>query len=164
MTDLPTILLVEDDRDDEELTRVALGESRVGNRLVVVRDGAEALDYLFCEGRFASREPRDRPALVLLDLSLPKLGGVEVLTRMRQDDRTRDQPVVVFTSSTEERDVVATYALGANSYVRKPVDATEFSEAVQQLGLYWGLLNERPPTKPAASSAHDAVDAGPNRR
>jgi CheY-like chemotaxis protein len=164
MTDLPTILLVEDDRDDEELTRIALGESRVNNRLVVVRDGAEALDYLFCEGKFASRDPRDRPALVLLDLNLPKLGGVEVLTRMRQDDRTRDQPVVVFTSSKEEHDLMATYALGANSYVQKPVDATEFGEAVKQLGLYWGLLNEPPPATPASSSAHDAVDAPPHRR
>lgn len=141
MNQMPTILLVEDSRDDEELTRLALEEHRVENDLVVAHDGAEALEYLFCEGRHASRDIRDRPQLVLLDLQLPKLSGLEVLERIRQDPRTRDLPVVIFTSSREERDMMEGYRLGANSYVQKPVDMGRFSEAVRQLGLYWVLLN-----------------------
>ena len=134
------ILLVEDDADDEALTRRALEKNKVRNELVVAHDGQEALDYL----RDASRLPE----LVLLDLKLPKIDGLEVLRRLRADERTRLLPVVVLTSSNEERDVATSYALGANSYVRKPVDFKEFTEAARQLGLYWLLLNEPPPAVP----------------
>ena len=134
------ILLVEDDPDDEALTRRALEKNKVRNELVVAHDGQEALDYL----RDASRLPE----LVLLDLKLPKIDGLEVLRRLRADERTRLLPVVVLTSSNEERDVATSYALGANSYVRKPVDFKEFTEAARQLGLYWLLLNEPPPAVP----------------
>ncbi len=131
------ILLVEDDADDEALTRRALEKNNVRNELVVARDGQEALDYL----RGAPRLPE----LVLLDLKLPKIDGFEVLRRLRADERTRLLPVVVLTSSNEQRDVASSYSLGANSYVRKPVDFKEFTEAARQLGLYWLLLNEPPP-------------------
>ena len=131
------ILLVEDDADDEALTRRALEKNNVRNELVVARDGQEALDYL----RGAPRLPE----LVLLDLKLPKIDGFEVLRRLRADERTRLLPVVVLTSSNEQRDVASSYSLGANSYVRKPVDFKEFTEAARQLGLYWLLLNQPPP-------------------
>ena len=134
------ILLVEDDADDEALTRRALEKNNVRNELVVARDGQEALDYL----RGAPRLPE----LVLLDLKLPKIDGFEVLRRLRADERTRLLPVVVLTSSNEQRDVASSYSLGANSYVRKPVDFKEFTEAARQLGLYWLLLNEPPPAVP----------------
>jgi len=134
------ILLVEDDADDEALTRRALEKNKVKNELVVARDGQEALDYLRAAPRL--------PELVLLDLKLPKIDGLEVLRRLRADERTRLLPVVVLTSSNEERDVATSYALGANSYVRKPVDFKEFTEAARQLGLYWLLLNEPPPAVP----------------
>ena len=134
------ILLVEDDPDDEALTRRALEKNNVRNELVVARDGQEALDYL----RGAPRLPE----LVLLDLKLPKIDGFEVLRRLRADERTRLLPVVVLTSSNEQRDVASSYSLGANSYVRKPVDFKEFTEAARQLGLYWLLLNEPPPAVP----------------
>ena len=139
------ILLVEDNDDDIELTRRAFATSRVVNEIVVAKDGREALDYLFAEGAYADRRPERLPQVVLLDLKLPMVDGLEVLKRMRADPRTRRLPVVVLTSSTEERDIVASYDLGANSFVQKPVDFAEFVEAAAQLGLYWLILNEAPP-------------------
>ena len=139
------ILLVEDNDDDVELTLRALRRNRVANRVDVVRDGAEALEYLFATGSYAGRDVRDAPNLVLLDLKLPKVGGLEVLERLRADARTRRLPVVILTSSNVESDLARSYDLGANSYIRKPVDFTQFMEAVNQLGLYWLVLNEAPP-------------------
>jgi two-component system, response regulator len=139
------ILLVEDNDDDVELTLRALRRNRVANRVDVVRDGAEALEYLFATGSYAGRDMRDTPNLVLLDLKLPKVGGLEVLERLRGDPRTRRLPVVILTSSNVESDLARSYDLGANSYIRKPVDFTQFMEAVNQLGLYWLVLNEAPP-------------------
>ncbi len=140
------ILLVEDNDDDVELTLRALRRNRVANRVDVVRDGAEALDYLFATGSYAGRDVRDAPNLVLLDLKLPKVGGLEVLERLRDDPRTHRLPVVILTSSNVESDLARSYDLGANSYIRKPVDFTQFMEAVNQLGLYWLVLNEAPPS------------------
>ncbi len=140
-----TILLVEDNPDDVRLTLHAFEKCGVANQVVVVRDGAEALDYLFATGTHAGRDVTDRPALVLLDLKLPKIGGLEVLRRVRADPRTGLVPVVVLTSSSEEQDLARSYANGANSYVRKPIDFDRFIEATRQLGLYWLLLNEPPP-------------------
>lgn len=139
------ILLIEDNPDDETLTLRALKNHNIRNEVVVARDGVEALDYLFGTGSHAGRDTRVMPQLVLLDLKLPKVDGLEVLRRIRADERTRLLPVVILTSSSEERDLVEGYSLGANSYVRKPVDFLQFSRAVQQLGLYWLLLNEPPP-------------------
>ncbi len=139
------ILLIEDNPDDETLTLRALKNHNIRNEVVVARDGVEALDYLFGMGSHAGRDTRVMPQLVLLDLKLPKVDGLEVLRRIRADERTRLLPVVILTSSGEERDLVEGYSLGANSYVRKPVDFLQFSRAVQQLGLYWLLLNEPPP-------------------
>jgi two-component system response regulator len=141
-----SILLVEDNADDVELTLRALRRNRVANRVDVARDGVEALEYLFCTGMHAGRDPEDLPQLVLLDLKLPKVGGFEVLERVRADPRTKRLPVVILTSSNVESDVARSYDLGANSYIRKPVDFTQFMEAVNQLGLYWLVLNEAPPT------------------
>ena len=138
-----SILLVEDDRDDEALTVRALKRHRITNDIVVARDGVEALDYLFCRGKHAGRDP-SLPSVVLLDLKLPKLDGFDVLRRLRADDRTRSLAVVVLTSSDEEQDVARSYGAGANSYVRKPVDFAQFSEAIRQTGLYWLVLNEAP--------------------
>lgn len=138
------ILLVEDNPDDELLTLRALKNANVTNEIVVARDGAEALDYIFGTGACAERGPLT-PAIILLDIKLPKLDGLEVLERIRGDERTRLLPVVMLTSSDEERDVVRSYELGVNSYVRKPVEFGAFSEAVKRLGLYWLLLNEPPP-------------------
>ncbi len=140
-----TILLVEDNRNDEMLTIRALQARKIANEVVVVRDGAEALDYLFCRGQYAGRDPREVPEVVLLDLKLPKVDGLEVLKEIRADERTNCLPVVVLTSSNEERDLVESYRLGANSYVRKPVDFNQFADAVAQLGLYWLVLNQAPP-------------------
>jgi two-component system response regulator len=139
------ILLVEDNDDDVELTLRALRRNRVANRVDVVRDGAEALDFIFGAGAYAGRDVRDVPNLVLLDLKLPKVGGLEVLERLRSDPRTRRLPVVILTSSNVESDLARSYDLGANSYIRKPVDFAQFMEAVNQLGLYWLVLNEAPP-------------------
>ncbi len=136
------ILLVEDNPDDAELTRLAFAEANVPNPLVVVRDGAEALDYVFARGGWAHRDPSRQPALVLLDLNLPKLDGREVLQAIRGDARTRALPVVVLTTSVEPFDVEASYALGVNSYIRKPVDFEEFVSAVRQVGQYWLVLNQ----------------------
>jgi CheY-like chemotaxis protein len=140
------ILLVEDTADDVELTLRSLKKNNIFNEVVVARDGAEALDYLFATGAYAGRDPDSEPAVVLLDLKLPKIDGLEVLRRLRADERTKYLPVVVVTSSKEELDMVTSYELGANSYVRKPVDFVQFSEAVRQLGMYWLLLNEPPPS------------------
>jgi two-component system, response regulator len=140
------ILLVEDNPSDEELTLRALKKSNILNRVVVVRDGAEALDYLFARGAHASRPADESPQVVLLDLKLPKIDGLEVLREIRADERTKLLPVVVLTSSIQEQDVVTSYGLGANSYVRKPVDFTQFVEAVRQLGLYWLVINQPLPT------------------
>jgi two-component system, response regulator len=139
------ILLVEDNPDDELLTLRAFKKQNIKNEIVVARDGAQALDYLFGEGAHAGRDVRDTPQLILLDLKLPRVDGIEVLRRVRADERTALIPVVVLTSSNEERDLNACYSLGANSYVRKPIDFIQFAEAVRQLGLYWLVLNAAPP-------------------
>ena len=152
MADDKTILLVEDNPDDEALTLRALKRANVRNHVVVARDGVEALDYLFGTGTHAGRDARDTPQVVLLDLKLPRLDGLEVLRRLRADPRTKLLPVVILTSSTEDQDRIAGYELGANSYVRKPVDFSQFVEAVRQLGLYWLLLNQPPPA-PSGGSA-----------
>lgn len=140
-----TILLVEDNSDDEILTIRALKNNNIFNEVVVVRDGAEALDYLFCRGEYTDRDPGLLPQVVLLDLKLPKVDGLEVLRQIRANERTELLPVVILTSSKEEQDLINGYKLGANSYVRKPVNFDEFSEAIKQLGLYWLILNENPP-------------------
>jgi len=139
------ILLVEDNPDDQMLTMRAFRKNNVKNEVVVAHDGAEALDYLFGAGAYTGRDARSLPQVVLLDLKLPKVDGLEVLRRIRADERTRLLPVVILTSSREDRDVIEGYRLGANSYVRKPVDFDQFVEAARQLGLYWLLLNEPPP-------------------
>jgi two-component system response regulator len=139
------ILLVEDNADDEALTLRALTRNNIGNEVIVARDGAEALDWLFCTGQYQSRDPRQQPALVLLDLKLPKVDGLEVLKRIRDHVETRVVPVVILTSSREEQDRLRGYLNGANSYIRKPIDFAHFVEAVRQLGLYWLVLNEPPP-------------------
>ncbi len=139
------ILLVEDNPDDVTLTLKALEQNNIANRVAVVTDGAEALDYLFCTGKFADRDMRAMPAVVLLDLRLPRVDGLEVLKRLRADERTNILPIVILTSSKEEQDMITGYRLGANSYIQKPVDFNRFSEAVRQLGLYWLVLNEPPP-------------------
>ncbi len=147
MNRLHAILLVEDNPDDEALTVLALRRSNVANEIVVARNGAEALDRLLGPG--AESEPL--PAMILLDLKLPKIDGLEVLRRVREHERTRLIPVIILTTSSEDRDIVQSYRLGANSYVRKPVDFDQFVEAVRQLGLYWLVINQRPPdTRPAA--------------
>jgi DNA-binding response OmpR family regulator len=143
------ILLVEDNANDEALTLRALKRGNIGNEVDVVRDGAEAVEYLLGAGEEVNRQNRDLPHLVLLDLKLPKLDGLEVLRRIRGAEHTKALPVVIFTSSKEERDIVEGYRLGANSYIRKPIDFTEFAETVRQLGLYWLILNE-----PIPSSGH----------
>jgi CheY-like chemotaxis protein len=139
------ILLVEDNENDEELTLRALKKHKIGNPVVVARDGAEALDYLFGRGAYAARDVRALPQVVLLDLNLPKLSGIEVLRAVRADERTRVLPVVILTSSQEDSDLASGYASGANSYIVKPVDFNQFAEAVRQLGLYWLVLNQTAP-------------------
>ncbi|HJR79251.1 MAG TPA: response regulator [Anaerolineales bacterium] len=139
-----TILLVEDNPNDEALTLRALKKNNIGNNVFVAHDGVEALDFLFCMNAYADRDPHDMPQLILLDLKLPRVDGLEVLRRLRADPRTHVLPVVILTSSNEEQDMVEGYKSGANSYVRKPVDFTQFLEAVRHLGLYWLVLNEAP--------------------
>ncbi len=141
------ILLVEDNPSDVMLTRRALEKNKIANKLVVAEDGREALDYLLCAGKYAGRDVRDLPAVVLLDLKLPLIDGLEVLKEIRSNEFTRLLPVVILTSSDQEQDIITSYKLGANSYVRKPVDFTQFAEAVRTLGMYWLLLNEFPPLK-----------------
>jgi two-component system, response regulator len=138
------ILLVEDNPDDELLTIRAMHKNNIANEIVVVRDGAEALDYIFGTGAYAERNSVEKPQVILLDLNLPKIGGLEVLKKIREDPRTSFYPIVILTSSKEEKDLVESYRLGANSYIRKPVDFNQFSEAIRQLGLYWLVLNEVP--------------------
>ena len=142
-----TMLLVEDNPHDEALALRALGKAGLADRVVVTRDGAEALDYLFAEGAHGDRDPADLPAVVLLDLEMPKVGGLEVLTRLRSDPRTRTLPVVIFSSSDEPRDLAESYRLGANSYVRKPIEFAEITTAVAEVGRYWLQLNELPPSR-----------------
>jgi two-component system response regulator len=141
-----TILLVEDNGDDEALTLRALRKNNILNEVVVARDGVEALDYLFATGAHSGRDLREQPQVVLLDLKLPRLDGLEVLKRIRSDIATRLLPVVILTTSSEEQDIISSYELGANSFIRKPVDFDQFIEAVRQLGLYWLMLNVAPNT------------------
>ncbi|MCK6589033.1 MAG: response regulator [Polyangiaceae bacterium] len=143
------ILLVEDNEDDELLTIRGLKDAQILNKVVVAHDGVEALDYLFGTGEYAGRDTTDMPQVVLLDLMLPRLNGLEVLRRIREDARTERLPVVILTSSREEEDVIRSYELGANSYVGKPVKFADFANAVKQLGLFWVLLNEGPPVRRA---------------
>jgi len=138
------ILLVEDNADDEELTRRALKKNRILNELVVARDGAEALEYLLGTGSDVGPHKQSLPAVILLDLQLPKIGGLEVLSRLRENEKTALVPVVILTSSKEEQDIASAYKNGCNSYIRKPVDFVQFNDAVQNLGLYWLMLNEAP--------------------
>ncbi len=140
------ILLVEDNPSDAELTLHALRKNNLANRVNLVRDGEEALDFLFCRGVYADRQSEAPPNLVLLDLKLPKVDGLEVLQEIKSDPRTRSIPIVVLTSSKEERDLVKSYKLGVNSYIQKPVSFADFQEVVRQLGMYWLLLNSKPPT------------------
>jgi CheY-like chemotaxis protein len=142
---IKTILLVEDNPDDEALAIRALKRHHISNQIVVARDGVEALDYLFGTGSYAGRDISIKPTVVLLDLKLPRLNGLEVLRRLRSDERTRLLPVVILTTSSEEQDMLNSYSLGCNSYIRKPVDFVQFSEAIRQLGMYWLLMNEPPP-------------------
>jgi CheY-like chemotaxis protein len=139
------ILLVEDNPDDEALAIRALKRHHVGNEIVVAHDGVEALEYLFGTGSYEGRDVSLKPSVVLLDLKLPRVDGLEVLRRLREDDRTRLLPVVVLTTSSEEQDLLDSYSLGCNSYIRKPVDFIQFSEAIRQLGMYWLLMNQPPP-------------------
>ncbi len=143
--DNKTILLVEDNPRDEALTLRALKKNNILNDVTVARDGVEALDYLFATGAYAGRDKSEMPQMVLLDLKLPKVDGLEVLRKIRENESTRRLPVVVFTSSSEEEDMIKSYDLGANSYVRKPVDFDQFLEATRRLGLYWLVINEAPP-------------------
>jgi CheY-like chemotaxis protein len=142
---IKTILLVEDNPSDIDLTKRALANANIANKLVVAEDGQEALDYLFGTGHYAGRDAAPLLAVVLLDLKLPKVDGLDVLRRIRADERTKRLPVVILTSSQEEQDIAAGYDLGANSYIRKPVDFSQFAEAIKSMGLYWLVLNEPPP-------------------
>ncbi len=141
---LVEILLVEDDPNDVELALHAFQQHRLANRVRVARDGEEALDYIFCRGEFADRDPQERPKVILLDLKLPLVDGLEVLRQVKGNPATRAIPVVVLTSSSEDRDMVESYELGVNSYIVKPVDFEQFTESVRQLGWYWAMLNQRP--------------------
>ncbi|NMG07000.1 response regulator [Brasilonema sp. UFV-L1] len=140
-----TILLVEDNPDDEALAIRALKRNHISNEIVVAHDGVEALDYLFGTGVYAGRNINLKPTVILLDLKLPRIDGIEVLRRLREDERTKLLPVVILTTSNEEQDMLNSYSLGCNSYIRKPVNFIEFTEAVRQLGMYWLLMNEPPP-------------------
>lgn len=142
------VLLVEDNPDDVDLALLALEDHHVANRIQVVRDGAEALDFLFCRGDYAHRSPGNRPRVVLLDLKLPRVDGLEVLRQIRADARTRHIPVIMLTASQEEKDRIRSYENGANSYIVKPVDFDQFKEAISAIGYYWLLLNEPPPDTP----------------
>ena len=144
IADIRRVLLVEDNPNDVELTLAALAEHHLANEVVVLRDGAEALDYLYGRGAYASRPP-ENPALVLLDLKMPKVDGLEVLRQMKGDEQLKTIPVVMLTSSREEKDLIESYQLGVNAYVVKPVDFPEFVEAVKQLGAFWAVVNEPPP-------------------
>src|SRR5688572_5010798 len=153
MASYKPIVLVEDNRHDVELTLFALKRLHVINEIVVLRDGVEACDYLFAKGSYSDRNPDKTPQLVLLDLQLPKVGGLQVLTLLRADPRTKTTPVVVFTSSAEEQDLITSYRLGANSFIRKPVEIGAFLASVRQLGLYWTESNEAPPGIPRSEDS-----------
>ena len=140
-----TILLVEDNPSDIDLTKRAFEQGRITNELIIAEDGQEALDYLFCTGKYTGRTLLNMPTLILLDLKLPRVDGLEVLRRIRNSETTRRLPVVVLTSSREEHDLAASYDLGVNSYIRKPVDFRQFADAIKHLGLYWLVINEPPP-------------------
>ena len=142
------ILLVEDNKDDLELALHALRRERLANRIQIARDGEEALDFLFCRGEFTDRSMDQQPRLVLLDLKLPKVDGLEVLKKIKEDARTKTIPVVILTSSKEERDLVSSYRMGVNSYIQKPVDFDQFRDTVKQLGLYWLVVNQSPVSDP----------------
>jgi CheY-like chemotaxis protein len=142
-----TIMLVEDNPDDVELTLRAFRKNNIANNMVVVRDGVEALDYLFCRGNYTARNIKEMPRLILLDLKLPKMNGLQVLEHLRAGEHTKMVPVVILTSSKEETDLISSYRNGANSYVRKPVDFNQFVDAVKNIGLYWLLINEPPPDR-----------------
>lgn len=148
------ILLVEDNKDDLELALHALRKERLANRIQIVRDGEEALDFLFCRGQFSDRAPNHQPRLVLLDLKLPKVDGLEVLKQLKSNSQTKNIPVVILTSSKEERDLVSSYNLGANSYIQKPVDFDQFRDTVKQLGLYWLVVNQAPVAEAGQRAAH----------
>lgn len=143
------LLLVEDNSDDEELTLMAFEQGGISNPVVVARDGVEALDYLFGTGIYRDRSPENLPALILLDLQLPKINGLEVLQRIRNSPKTQLIPVVILTTSTEQRDLVESYTLGCNSYIQKPVDYDQFLNVIQQLGMYWLVINSPPPLSAA---------------
>jgi CheY-like chemotaxis protein len=147
MTSNKVILLVEDNPDDEALAIRALKRHHIGNEIIIAHDGVEALDYLFGTGIYAGRDIAMKPTVILLDLKLPRVDGLEVLQRLRADERTRLLPVVVLTTSSEEQDMLDSYSYGCNSYIRKPVDFIQFSEAIRQLGMYWLLMNEPPPSR-----------------
>lgn len=140
------ILLVEDNEDDIKLTQMAFKENNIMNELVIIQDGAEALDYIFCKGNYSNRDKNELPTLILLDIKLPKVDGIEVLKQIRANKKTKLIPVVILTSSNEEKDILNGYSLGCNSYVCKPVNFNEFTSAMKQLGLYWLIINEEPPT------------------
>lgn len=138
------ILLVEDNEDDIELVELALRSGNIANDIDIVKDGEEALDYIFCKGRYKTRDSNDLPALILLDLNLPKINGLEVLREIRRNEKTSYIPVTIFTSSSQEKDITESYKLGANSYIQKPVDFEKFRDIIQNLGLYWLVLNKKP--------------------
>ena len=148
------ILLVEDNSSDEELTLRALRKSKIMNEVIVTRDGSEALDFLFGKGSYAGRDTNDVPQVVLLDLNLPKISGIDVLRAIRENEATKPLPVVILTSSKEDKDLSACYALGANSYIVKPVDFVQFAESVRQLGMYWLVLNQPPPNSAFITSSN----------
>jgi len=151
------ILLVEDDPDDLELTLRALREDHVANQVQVARDGEEALDFLFCRGPFSGRDPDCRPKIILLDLKLPKVDGLEVLEQIKRDPRTRAVPVVILTSSKQDQDLVQGYRLGVNSYIQKPVDFDQFRAAIKRLGHYWLVVNQPPPQRAFQEGAWDEI-------
>lgn len=157
LEDQVEILLVEDDSDDLELTLHSLGDERVCNRIHVARDGEEALDFLFCRGPHSGRDPDCRPKLILLDLKLPKVNGLEVLQQIKNDPRTKAVPVVILTSSKQEQDLVRGYRSGVNSYIQKPVDFEQFRATIKRLGFYWLLVNEPPPQLAFDGGTQDAI-------
>ncbi|MEA2646568.1 MAG: hypothetical protein QOE92_1651 [Chloroflexota bacterium] len=153
VTDSVEILLVEDNPNDEELTLHAFKKYNLSNRIFVVRDGEQALDFIFCRGRFSTRQIEDEPKVILLDIKLPKVDGLEVLRQVKEDPRTRNIPIVLLTSSREERDIEVGYDRGANSYIVKPVDFEQFTESVREVGMYWLLLNKPPETHSSPPSS-----------
>ena len=138
------ILLIDDNEDDAKLTKMSLESNNIANQVIVIDDGADALEYIFCQGKYAQRDIKDIPAVILLDIKLPKVSGLQILEKIRADNRTKNLPVVLLTSSTEEKDMIEGYEKGCNSYICKPVDFKQFAEAIKQLGLYWLVLNKIP--------------------